>query len=206
MGHGIKGKTTPPAQLDAESAASVAATLQALATPSRLRILTRLRHGACSVNDLSAAVEMEQSAVSHQLRLLRAMGLVTGAQTDAASSTPSTTTTSQCSSTRPSTTSNTSGSASPTNPPRPPEGYWCSRCAPTNSPQHDTRRNVPSATRIYAPRMRDIEVIDFELRLLVAIRHMAREAGGRTPNTARTDELLDERSATMVLNTTVGSA
>jgi hypothetical protein len=54
--------------------------------------------------------------------------------------------------------------------------------------------------------MRDIGVIDFELRLLVAIRHMAREAGGRTPNTARTDELLDERSATMVLNTTVGSA
>ena len=80
MGHGIEGKPTPPAQLDAESAASVAATLQALATPSRLRILTRLRHGACSVNDLSAAVEMEQSAVSHQLRLLRAMGLVTGAR------------------------------------------------------------------------------------------------------------------------------
>ena len=80
MGHGIEGKTTPPAQLDADSAASVAATLQALATPSRLRILTRLRHGACSVNDLSAAVEMEQSAVSHQLRLLRAMGFVTGSR------------------------------------------------------------------------------------------------------------------------------
>jgi DNA-binding transcriptional ArsR family regulator len=80
MGHGVEGRTTPPAQLDAESAASVAATLQALATPSRLRILTRLRHGACSVGDLSAAVEMEQSAVSHQLRLLRAMGLVIGAR------------------------------------------------------------------------------------------------------------------------------
>ena len=78
MGHGVEGKTTPPAQLDAESAASVAATLQALATPSRLRILTRLRHGACSVNDLSAAVEMEQSAVSHQLRVLRHLGLVVG--------------------------------------------------------------------------------------------------------------------------------
>ncbi len=81
MGHGIEGRSTPPAQLDAESAASVAATLQALATPSRLRILTRLRHGASSVNDLAAAVEMEQSAVSHQLRLLRAMGLVTGVRT-----------------------------------------------------------------------------------------------------------------------------
>ena len=80
MGHGVEGKITPPAQLDAEAAATVAATLQALATPSRLRILTRLRHGECSVGDLSTAVEMEQSAVSHQLRLLRAMGLVTGAR------------------------------------------------------------------------------------------------------------------------------
>lgn len=32
------------------------------------------------MNDLADAVEMEQSAVSHQLRLLRAMGLVTGAR------------------------------------------------------------------------------------------------------------------------------
>ena len=43
MGHGVEGTSTPPAQLDAESAATVAATLQALATPSRLRMLTRLR-------------------------------------------------------------------------------------------------------------------------------------------------------------------
>lgn len=78
MGHGVEGRTTPPAHLDADSAASVAATLQALATPSRLRILTRLRHGACSVSDLADAVDMEQSALSHQLRLLRALGLVTG--------------------------------------------------------------------------------------------------------------------------------
>ncbi|WP_086663460.1 ArsR/SmtB family transcription factor [Lentzea kentuckyensis] len=78
MGHGVEGRATPPAQLDAESAATVAATLQALATPSRLRILTRLRHGACPVGELAEAVEMEQSAVSHQLRLLRALGLVTG--------------------------------------------------------------------------------------------------------------------------------
>jgi len=54
--------------------------------------------------------------------------------------------------------------------------------------------------------MRDLEVIDSELGLLLAIRHMAREAEGRTPNTARIDALLDERLATMVLNTTVGSA
>jgi hypothetical protein len=43
--------------------------------------------------------------------------------------------------------------------------------------------------------MRDLEVIDSELRLLQAIRRMVREAGGRTPNTARMDALLDERSS-----------
>ncbi|HXO51063.1 MAG TPA: ArsR family transcriptional regulator, partial [Mycobacterium sp.] len=64
MGHGVEGRTTPPAHLDADSAASVAATLQALATPSRLRMLTRLRHSACSVSDLADGVDMEQSAVS----------------------------------------------------------------------------------------------------------------------------------------------
>ena len=81
MGHGVEGKSTPPAQLDAESAATVAATLQALATPSRLRILTQLRQGPCPVGELAEAVELERSAVSHQLRLLRALGLVTGSRT-----------------------------------------------------------------------------------------------------------------------------
>ncbi len=68
----------PPASLDAASAATVATTLQALATPSRLLMLTRLRQGACTVGELAAEVGMEQSAVSHQLRLLRNLGLVTG--------------------------------------------------------------------------------------------------------------------------------
>ncbi|MER7840673.1 metalloregulator ArsR/SmtB family transcription factor [Streptomyces sp. NPDC096040] len=69
------------ARLDEATAASVAATLQALATPSRLLILTALRQAdtsGVSVTELAAAVGMEQSAVSHQLRLLRALGLVTG--------------------------------------------------------------------------------------------------------------------------------
>ncbi|RMI33433.1 ArsR/SmtB family transcription factor [Nocardia stercoris] len=78
MGHGIEGRDRPAARLDAESAAHVATTLQALATPSRLLILTELRHGPRPVTDLAEAVGMEQSAVSHQLRLLRNLGLVTG--------------------------------------------------------------------------------------------------------------------------------
>lgn len=52
--------------------------MQALATPSRVLILDRLRRGPCSVGELSRAVAMEQSAVSHQLRLLRHLGLVVG--------------------------------------------------------------------------------------------------------------------------------
>lgn len=78
MGHGVDGRETPPAVLTAETAASVAATLQALATPSRLLILARLRQAPCPVTELAEAVGMEQSAVSHQLRLLRNLGLVTG--------------------------------------------------------------------------------------------------------------------------------
>lgn len=81
MGHGLKGRGTPPARLDATSAAAVAATLQALTAPSRLLILARLRESSCTVTELTAAVGMEQSAVSHQLRLLRTMGLVSSART-----------------------------------------------------------------------------------------------------------------------------
>jgi DNA-binding transcriptional ArsR family regulator len=79
MGHGVgDDRATPAAHLDADSAATIAATLQALATPSRLMILTRLRQGPCGVTELARAVDMEQSAVSHQLRLLRALSLVSG--------------------------------------------------------------------------------------------------------------------------------
>jgi DNA-binding transcriptional ArsR family regulator len=59
-------------------ARSAAESIQALSAPSRLRILARLHSGPASVNDLAAAVGMEGSAVSHQLRLLRHLGLVTG--------------------------------------------------------------------------------------------------------------------------------
>ncbi|HEX8976476.1 MAG TPA: metalloregulator ArsR/SmtB family transcription factor, partial [Solirubrobacteraceae bacterium] len=64
--------------LSADTARSVAETMQALATPSRVRILSRLGAGACSVGELARAVEMEQSAVSQQLRVLRHLGLVVG--------------------------------------------------------------------------------------------------------------------------------
>lgn len=64
--------------LDGETARVVAETMQALSTPSRVRILSRLGAGACSVGELAREVEMEQSAVSQQLRVLRHLGLVVG--------------------------------------------------------------------------------------------------------------------------------
>lgn len=76
MGHGANGRDTPPARLTIASATAVAATLQALTAPSRLMILSRLRQAPATVGEITEAVRMEQSAVSHQLRLLRAMGLV----------------------------------------------------------------------------------------------------------------------------------
>ncbi|MFE9313373.1 ArsR/SmtB family transcription factor [Streptomyces sp. NPDC088353] len=66
------------ARLDEATAASIATTLQALATPSRLLILTTLRQRPYPVGELASVVGMEQSAVSHQLRLLRTLGLVAG--------------------------------------------------------------------------------------------------------------------------------
>ena len=69
---------TQPGELDLAFAKVVADTMQALATPSRVRILGRLHAGPCSVNELASAVNMEASAVSHQLRLLRHLGLVVG--------------------------------------------------------------------------------------------------------------------------------
>jgi ArsR family transcriptional regulator, nickel/cobalt-responsive transcriptional repressor len=76
VGHGEQ--VAAASSLDAQTAATVAATLQALATPSRLLILSRLRETPCSVTELAEAIGMEQSAVSHQLRLLRNLGLVAG--------------------------------------------------------------------------------------------------------------------------------
>ncbi|MHA4820104.1 ArsR/SmtB family transcription factor [Streptomyces aculeolatus] len=81
MGHGAvttPATVVPRAQLEAADAEKVATTLQALATPSRLLILARLREGPCPATELAHAVGMEQSACSHQLRLLRNLGLVTG--------------------------------------------------------------------------------------------------------------------------------
>jgi DNA-binding transcriptional ArsR family regulator len=63
--------------LSATEAEDLAASLQAFATASRLRILWALLDGARPVDELVQASGLSQSATSHQLRLLRDAKLLT---------------------------------------------------------------------------------------------------------------------------------
>ncbi len=58
------------------AAAGLAETFQALADPTRVRLISALLNGELCVYDLAALLGMSQSAVSHQLRLLRNLHLV----------------------------------------------------------------------------------------------------------------------------------
>jgi DNA-binding transcriptional ArsR family regulator len=77
MSHGVS-EHTRPGQIDGELARAVAERMQVLAAPSRVQILGRLKGGPCAVGEIAEAVGMEPSAVSHQLRQLRYLGLVVG--------------------------------------------------------------------------------------------------------------------------------
>ena len=60
----------------ADSVQALADTFSALGDPTRVRILDSLSHGELCVCDLAAVLKLSQSAVSHQLRLLRGLRLV----------------------------------------------------------------------------------------------------------------------------------
>jgi ArsR family transcriptional regulator len=62
--------------LSPEDVRSVAETFRMLGDPTRVKILDALGGGELCVNDLAARVGISESAVSHQLRLLRNMRLV----------------------------------------------------------------------------------------------------------------------------------
>ena len=63
-------------QLSAPTVAAVAEVFKLLGDPTRVRLLDTLTHGERCVCDLAALVGQSESAVSHQLRLLRAARLV----------------------------------------------------------------------------------------------------------------------------------
>ena len=56
--------------------AEAAEMFKTLSDPTRLRILTALRDGENCVHELCARLAMSQTAISHQLRLLRVQRLV----------------------------------------------------------------------------------------------------------------------------------
>lgn len=62
--------------LSSKKAQQMAEFLGFLADPNRLRILSILAQKEMCVGDLATAVDMNESAVSHQLRTLRAIRLV----------------------------------------------------------------------------------------------------------------------------------
>ncbi len=66
------------APITPERAERIARMMAGLSTASRVRILVRLRQGPSTVNGLVGAVGMTQPAVSHQLRILRDLGMVVG--------------------------------------------------------------------------------------------------------------------------------
>ena len=70
------GRSTAPPPVGEHEAAAVADLFRTLADPTRLRILALLTEDEACVHVICARLGMGQSAVSHQLRLLRGMRLV----------------------------------------------------------------------------------------------------------------------------------
>lgn len=62
--------------LEGLTATYLASIFEALADPTRVRLISALMEGELCVCDLSAVLGMTQSAVSHQLRLLRGLHVV----------------------------------------------------------------------------------------------------------------------------------
>ncbi|MGB4594850.1 MAG: metalloregulator ArsR/SmtB family transcription factor [Anaerolineaceae bacterium] len=67
-------KTLHP--IDIATAQSMALTFKGLGDTTRVQVLSILMEGECSVNDLACAIGISQSALSHQLQLLRNLGFV----------------------------------------------------------------------------------------------------------------------------------
>lgn len=64
------------ALLQPRTVEALADTFRALGDPTRVRILDALSHGELCVSDIATLIGISESAVSHQLRLLRGMRLV----------------------------------------------------------------------------------------------------------------------------------
>jgi DNA-binding transcriptional ArsR family regulator len=71
-----KSAGSNPLSLDEHAAAHVAELFAAFGDTSRVRIIFRLAKGECNVSSIAQAVGISESAVSHHMRGLRQMRLV----------------------------------------------------------------------------------------------------------------------------------
>lgn len=74
--HEENAQTARDRLVDDITAVGLADIFQALADPTRVRLISALMDGPLCVYDLAALLGMTQSAISHQLRLLRNLRLV----------------------------------------------------------------------------------------------------------------------------------
>ncbi|MHB1467952.1 MAG: ArsR/SmtB family transcription factor [Solirubrobacteraceae bacterium] len=72
----VHGSFRDGRSLDESAAETIAETMRALATASRVRLLYALRDGERSVNSLAEATRTTPAAASQQLRVLRHLKLV----------------------------------------------------------------------------------------------------------------------------------
>lgn len=69
-------KTEDHSFLKSETIENVSRIFKVLADPTRIKILYLLSQEECNVNHIAEVLEMSQSAVSHQLSMLRNLRLV----------------------------------------------------------------------------------------------------------------------------------
>lgn len=67
--------------LNSEDARQIARFFQVLSDPTRVRLVKALADGEWCVSELTHALQMDQPAVSHQLKYLRELGLVSWKKT-----------------------------------------------------------------------------------------------------------------------------
>ena len=73
----MQTSTTAPA-ITAETVEALAETFRLLGDPTRVRIVDALSTGEFCVHEIAERVGISESAVSHQLRLMRAQRIVRG--------------------------------------------------------------------------------------------------------------------------------
>jgi len=73
---GANARTVQTPLIEPAAARTLAGIFKSLSDPTRLRIISALSHREFCVTDLAAALEMEQSTISHQLRDMRVQRLV----------------------------------------------------------------------------------------------------------------------------------